>query len=293
MCRMLVGVRDLEKPLGFRIIKTCSILISLGKNPSIIDSRGVFRIFKALEKCQSMLATYKGVKVQCIATAIFRSASNAAEILSSIYDKFKLSFYVCDPGEEIMFSAYGCRDIMVHQLSFVMDMGGGSTEIGLFQKNQESLSMLKWISLPYGLFYFDGVGATNKSIPPDSYRALQFFLENNPQINNNKASLVICRSGIMTILSSYLCKKNKIPKAMVHGRVFDVHYIIQTLNSILQMTDVQIIESKLLTNTTHITSTRGTMIFTRDVLRKMPVQFVILGNGGVKEGMMSLVCGAK
>lgn len=293
MCRMLIGCPSKGKPLGFKIVKSCSILISLGKNSDVIDTKGVGRALKALEKCRNVLSQYSGVKVNCIATAIFRSASNAQEVLKSIYEKVGFLFRISDPGEEIMFSACGCKDIFLQGLSFVMDMGGGSTEIGLFERSKDSIKMLDWISLPYGLFYFGALDANHKPIPTDSYKALLAFLGDKKMLIRSKISMIICRSGIMTLIASYICRKQNIHKSLIHGRIFDAQYIIKSINSILQMSDLEILQQKLVSNTSHLSSTRGTMLFTREILRRLPVQFVILGNGGVKEGMMHLICNPK
>ena len=291
MCRMLIACPNKARPLGFSILKSCSILISLGRNAQTIDRKGIGRVFKALEKCKSIMAQYKDTKVYCVATAIFRSASNAKEILASIHEKFGLAFYICDPGEEIMFSACGCRDIFADRYSFVMDMGGGSTEIGLFEKVGGQITMLKWISLPYGLFYFEAQPANvNRAIPPDSYKALQVFLNENFRPHPDHTSLIICRSGIMSIITAYISQHDHVAKSTIHGQAFRVDSITSAIDDITKMSDNEIMSKRLLSNTSHLGSTRRTIGFTRDIIKQLPIKYIILGNAGVKEGMMNLAC---
>ena len=290
MCRMLIAMPNVARPLGFQVLKTSSTLVSLGKNSNTIDNKGVQRILEALQKCIELLKTYQQPIINCVATAIFRSAKNGPEVLKLIYEKFGLVFCISDPGEEVMFSAIGCRDMLLEGHSFLMDMGGGSTELGLFKKTKNVIEMVDWISLPYGLFYFGTSFNDRKPIPTDAHKALSVFIENKLSIIKSKVSITICRSGIMTIISAYLCKKNNINKDMIHGRIFEISYIIRTINAILEMSDIEIVQEKLISNTAHLVSTRGTLNFTKEVLQQLPVEFVILSNGGVKEGMMSLAC---
>jgi exopolyphosphatase/pppGpp-phosphohydrolase len=287
MCRILIATPNPNKALGFQVLKTSSNLVSLGKNSSVIDNKGTQRMFEALQKCIDLLKPHRNASIQCVATAIFRSASNGAEVLNLIYERFGLIFRISDPGEEVMFSAVGCRDILLEGTSFLMDMGGGSTEIGLFSKNRNVIQMLNWISLPYGLFYFGTTFDYKKPIPTDSHKALSVFISDSLSLIKGKISITICRSGI---ISNYICKRNGIRKEMIHGRIFEISHIIKVINSILEMSDIEIIQQKLISNTSHLVSTRGTLNFTKDILRQLPVQFVVLGNGGVKEGMMCLAC---
>ena len=290
MCRILIATPNPHKSLGFQVLKTSSNLVSLGKNSTFIDNKGTQRICEALQKCIDLLKPYRNPSIHCVATAIFRSASNGTEVLNLLYDKFGLIFRISDPGEEVMFSAVGCRDILLEEASFLMDMGGGSTEIGLFNKNRNVIQMLNWISLPYGLFYFGTNFDYKKPIPTDAHKALSMFISNSSSLIKGKISITICRSGIMTIISNYICKRNGIRKEMIHGRIFEINFIIKVITSILDMSDIEIIQQKLISNTSHLVSTRGTLNFTKDILKQLPVQFVVLGNGGVKEGMMCLAC---
>lgn len=290
MCRLLIGQSESDKPLGFNIVRSYAVLISLGKNDAFINQRGVHKTTKAVEQCKALVAEYRCSDMFCIATAIFRSAYNAEKLLKLIESKMEVSFRIIDPGEEIMLSAFGCRDILLNGHSFVMDMGGGSTEVGLFYKQDAQIDMLGWVSLPCGLFFFSGRNLTSKPMPPDSHKVLNAFLHRSKSLISGKSSLVICRSGIMSIISTFLCKKNNISKTSIHGRVFEKRQIIKTINTIMDMSDVQILQQKLVSNSNYLCSIKGMLIFTKELLNRLPVEIVILGNGGVKEGMMYLAC---
>ena len=64
-------------------------------------------------------------------------------------------FRTIDGGEEMyLLSALGCYDLL-HEPCLVIDMGGGSTEIGFVEQHLTSVKANDWVSLPYGLLSFN------------------------------------------------------------------------------------------------------------------------------------------
>lgn len=284
MCRMIIAIPNSSLPLGFYIKKSFSMLISIGQNPSLIDSKSVGRALKALIKCKGIIDSFSKITYVCIGTAIFRSATNSLEVIRALKEKSGISIKICDPSEEIALSSYGCEDVFVSKYSFLIDMGGGSTEIGLCEKSKTGLRILDWISLPYGLFYFSE--DVVKPIPTDAHKIILQFASRSHQ----KIPMIISRSGIMKMISNYICKKIMISQDLIHGKVFEINYVIKAIDQILRMNDLDLLKNGIVSNALHIKSSKASIVFTKMILRTLPIDFVILSHGGVKEGMMNAIC---
>lgn len=284
MCRMIVALPNSSFPLGFYIKKSFSMLISIGENPNVIDAKSIARALKALIRCKEIIDSYSRISYICIGTAIFRSASNSLEAIRVLREKSGIRIKICDPSEEITLSSYGCEDVFVSRYAFLIDMGGGSTEIGLCEKSRGILRTIDWISLPYGLFYF--AEDVVKPIPTDAHKIiLRFASQNYPRI-----PIIISRSGIMKMISNYICKKISISQDLIHGKVFEIGYVIKAIDQIIRMSDLDLLKNGIVANALHIKSSRASIIFTKMILKTLPIDLVILSHGGVKEGMMNAIC---
>jgi hypothetical protein len=56
------------------------------------------------------------------------------------------------------------------------------------------------------------------------------------------------------------------------------------------MNDLDLLKNGIVSNALHIKSSKASIIFTKMILRALPIDFVILSHGGVKEGMMNAIC---
>ena len=291
MCRLLIGRPDPTKPGGFSIITTYAILVSLGKNETFINQKSINRAISALKKCKSVIDQHPEIRSHCMATAIFRSATNSTEVLHEIYNECKLEFKIVDPGEEIMMSGFGTMDVMPNGFNLVMDMGGGSTEIGLFHKEKGNLELLHWTSIPCGLFFFSVPRKSNQPICIDSHKCFLSFLRTiKARVGGNKIPMIICRSGIMSVITNYMKHNQGFTRHNIHGFSFEKKVIMNLLNNLVDLSNESILKQKLVSTKYHLTTIRGMSRFTLNMLTKFPIGEVILCNGGVKEGMMYLAC---
>ncbi len=284
MCRLLIAKKDTNNENGFVIVESISLLVALGKNPKFINCSAFYRISTALTKCMTILSKFKGIKIDCIATAIFRSANNATEILQTIHRQFGLKFRICFPDEEIMFSGYGSMHLTKEKQVVVMDMGGGSTEIGLF-KTHVGVAIDSYLSLPYGLFYFN----TNNFIPTDAYKILISFGDQLKHAQNcEHICFILARSGMMSTLGLYLKQNFKLSLNQILNKKIKTDVIAHAIQKINAMTYDEIIKSKLITNFDYIISTKNSLNFFSMILNILPVKYIILSNYGVREGVIRM-----
>jgi exopolyphosphatase/guanosine-5'-triphosphate,3'-diphosphate pyrophosphatase len=291
MCRLLIGKPDPTKALGFSIVSTYAVLVSLGKNETFINQKSVNRAIAALKKCKSVIDQHQDIQAHCMATAIFRSATNSNQVLDEIYNACKIEFKIVDPGEEIMMSGLGALDVMPNGFNLVMDMGGGSTEIGLFHKEKNNLELMQWTSIPCGLFFFSVPRKSTQPICIDSHKCfLSFIRSTKSRIGNTKIPMIICRSGIMSVIGNYIKHNHGVPQTSLHGYSFERDTALNLITNLAELSNESMLKQKLVSSKYHLNTIKGMSYFTLNLLNKFPVEQVILCNGGVKEGMMHLAC---
>jgi exopolyphosphatase/pppGpp-phosphohydrolase len=214
---------------------------------------------------------------------VFRSARNAKDFLDRVREEVDLHFRIIDPGEEVSLTAIGCKNSLPNQTFFIVDMGGGSTEIGLFTKKEGEL--LDWISIPCGLFFFH-TRQDHSLIPIDIHKALLAFNARTKPLGQ-KIPIVICRSLIMNLLCNYIAKYEYLDKKFIYGNPFQKDVIISIVRDILKMDKQEI--RKLNKNIQYISSIKPILEFINRVMGMLSSDTIIFSNNSVKEGLVDVV----
>lgn len=119
-----------------RIVKTADQLALTGT----ITQEAVERIVNALEDMKTRFGADD--KIKAVATEALRSAKNADEVLEIIKKRSGIKFEIISPQEEAVFTALAVEKCLQkcgienYNHFLLVDIGGGSTEIGV--KNKDS-----------------------------------------------------------------------------------------------------------------------------------------------------------
>ena len=124
----------------FRKIFNTKIAVKLGEksiNSGYIDDVPFQRGLMALEKYQQYLLYHNVTKIYAYGTSAIRSASNGKEFVEQAQKIVGIPINVIDGDEEADLIYYGNRMAvnMTDDVSLIMDIGGGSTEFILADKN--------------------------------------------------------------------------------------------------------------------------------------------------------------
>lgn len=162
-CRLLIAA-----PRGgsFRVIDSYSQIVRLGEGlneSGRISEQAIARAVEALSKIAAKLKARNVRHVRCVATQACRQASNGADFIRSVKQRTGLDFKIIGPDEEARLALIGCHDLIEpeSQFVFVLDIGGGSTEVSLVDSSQVRTGGLAgllrkppiklWTSLPIGV----------------------------------------------------------------------------------------------------------------------------------------------
>ena len=290
MFRVVIGKH--QKGM-YSLVRSFSWMIGIGNHDGYIDAHAINKIILGATKAKKIITMYPGIKVFCVATAAMRSASNADHIRNILRDRCGFICQIIDPGSEVMLGGMGCKDVFLNGYSIFIDMGGGSTEIGLFKKTSHSFALINWISLPYGLFYCAKFTQSVKTeyLTDAAKVMIKNFLGRLFALTNKNIPLVLCKSGVTAFITSYMSKIEFTPRSSFQGKILQKDKLYDVIDAILNMSDVEIIKNKIINHILSIHSLRGSLSLIKEIISLLPTYFVIIGDGGVKEGMLKTIAG--
>ncbi|WP_187440055.1 Ppx/GppA phosphatase family protein [Candidatus Cytomitobacter primus] len=290
LCRMLIGFANKNKTSGFSILKSMANAVRLGDKvykTGLIQEESINRTVSFLQKCSQIAKQYEVKKIECVVTAACRLASNKNHFIKRIKDETGLNFRMIDPDEEIYLSSLGCIEIIPYKYSYVIDMGGCSTEIALCLKHNNSIYLKEWISLPIGILKFlenDSMYSMDQDseniIKQFTKRCIKYHLKHKENI-----PMIIAKSGIMSTLANHIHSLKDIDIKILHGKILSVPQVKQAFKEI-----VSDIEKNENTNQKDI-STRGSAMFMDRTMSFIPnISVIIMSNAGLRDGLLSRSC---
>lgn len=234
-CRMLVGVCEkIEHSLSVRVVSRFSQTVRINvKDDGTISAKTLERIIKALSYCESLLKKFNVSKYICVGTAACRLIKDKDHFLSLITKKTNIKINIINPKKEIIFSAYGASVIFNHNFYYklIFDIGGGSTEIGLFTgDNIANIICVNYISLPYGVL---NLQTDNKSIEliVKELQAGLYTLLKDLDLKNNKIQVIGTSGPLSAIVTLSLGLKGYHGPQM-HGLFIDHETVNYWINKI-------------------------------------------------------------
>lgn len=107
--------------------------------------------------------------IRAVATAAIRNAANRDEVLAAIEAETGLVIELLSGEEEAAYGFLGMINAMDVQDGFLIDIGGGSTEVSLFQNRE----LVHSVSFPFGCVSLNKRFAVNGSLTEEGLKALE------------------------------------------------------------------------------------------------------------------------
>ncbi|WP_368654351.1 exopolyphosphatase [Ornithinibacillus sp. 4-3] len=117
-------------------VKSVSRLRSFLETDYTLNPSGVDRLIKTLKSFQEVMITYELQDIICVATATIRQAVNQAEIIDQVKKKTGLSIQILSEQEEAYYGYLAVVNSTSIKDGITVDIGGGSTEVTLFQNRE-------------------------------------------------------------------------------------------------------------------------------------------------------------
>lgn len=208
---------------------------------SPFQNEKVEELFKVLTDYEKEIKLYNCNNVIVNATAAFRNASNGEEIRKKIENQFSWKVNIISGKEEALFSYLGAvSEIENENINFVIDIGGGSTEL-IFGKEK---LILESHSFNFGVVNLTERWFKNNSNKSILYLELKNFLENElKQYNFSKYNIenTIAIAGTPTTIAAIENKLEFFDEEKIEGFSLSIESIKSLINEILPLTNNEIL----------------------------------------------------
>jgi exopolyphosphatase/guanosine-5'-triphosphate,3'-diphosphate pyrophosphatase len=212
----IVIYETIDQAPGYQEIARKRIYVSLGQDgiaTAYIVPEAAARALNAMLEFRAMLDQHQVEKVYAVGTSALRNATNTAELISKIQQKTNISVEIISGQEEASLIYAGVKEAvtMTDETDLVMDIGGGSVEFILCNKNKA----LWQYSFEIGAQRLADQFHQQDPITPEALFQLDAYLEEklNPLfevIDRYQPTQLIGSSGAFAILFLVYAAKEKI-----------------------------------------------------------------------------------
>lgn len=125
---------------SFRILHSSKIFVKLAKggtDKKELKTDAITRGIKAIDKLLHITEQFHAESVFAFATAAIRNAKNGNQFVEAVKDKFSIEISIIEPEREAELVYHGVRRAVdIDSKVLIMDIGGGSNEFIIADKNQ-------------------------------------------------------------------------------------------------------------------------------------------------------------
>lgn len=209
-------------------VKVSARLVNYLNTEGNLSKEGIQTILTTLREFLRVADSYHVRHLIVFATAVIRNSANQVEVLAEIEKQTGLSISVLSEYEEAYFGYLGIIQATDLQDGVTIDIGGGSTEITLYQNRE----LMEYHSFPFGAVNLTETFTKGEKATPIQLAQLQDYLLTQLQSLHwlNKARLPIIGIGgsARNLSRIHQAKsKSKTKQPTIHLR--DINYILEEL----------------------------------------------------------------
>ncbi|MNK30537.1 Guanosine-5'-triphosphate,3'-diphosphate pyrophosphatase [compost metagenome] len=186
-----------------------------------MEHEGILSIVPVLSEFKNICTSYECERIRVAATAAIRNAANASEIVDTLDKHTGLEIEMLSGEEEAYYGFLGVAHGIGAANGFIIDIGGGSTEITLFRDRK----LLHSVSLPFGAVNSNYKFATRSGWTSESsmelINELQGQLRQYDWISDHPELPLIGLGGTIRSLGKLDQRRSKYPLPMTH------HYVLE------------------------------------------------------------------
>jgi exopolyphosphatase/guanosine-5'-triphosphate,3'-diphosphate pyrophosphatase len=157
--------------------KVTARLIGFLSTNGHLSQEGIQLIMNTLKQFQQVIDSLSVSEVIGFATAVIRKAVNQEEIISMIKMNTGYSFRILSEYEEAYYGYLGVIDSITMKDGIIADIGGGSTEVTLFQDRE----LVQYHSFPFGAVSLNAEFTSTTHVSRMQVNKLRPFLSSNFQ----------------------------------------------------------------------------------------------------------------
>ncbi len=203
-----------------------------------ISQEALNRVLEAIKQSREKII-YEPKKVIAVTTQAMRSAQNADDIINTIDAMTGIKFQIISSHKEaqltLLAMQYALKRENIKGDNFLLlDIGGGSTELILYQNNQESI-----VSFPYGI-----VTLTQSNSKEEDFQSFATLLKEFVCTKDMRESIFVATAGTPTTLTALKCGLNyeTYDKNIINGTTLSLDEIIKLQKELNQLDKEQLIQ---------------------------------------------------
>jgi exopolyphosphatase/guanosine-5'-triphosphate,3'-diphosphate pyrophosphatase len=183
----------------------------------LMQMEDILSIVPILTHFSLLCKNHEVTTIRAAATAAIRNAINSREIVDILNKETGLHIEVLSGAEEARYGFLGVINTIDIRDGFIVDIGGGSTEVTLFKDRQ----LLHSISFPFGSVnttrQFSNNGIVEEERLPDIRRMVETALSGHPWIHQSPGLALVGLGGTIRNLGKMNQKRQKYSLPIAHN----------------------------------------------------------------------------
>ncbi|OLN22405.1 hypothetical protein BTO30_09920 [Domibacillus antri] len=201
----------------FRNVKAPLRLRRFLDEDSKMSDEGVQLLLEALKNFREVLDYYDVTEVECTATAAIRQAKNSNEIIQKVKKETGFQIRLLSGAEEAYYGLSAVLKTMPADNGLTIDIGGGSTEITLFENRKLKYSH----SFPFGVVSLKEQFIEEDRMKPKEQKKMAEYIQSEfakfSWLSNAPDGVIAAIGGSARNLASVQQLKENYPPLGVHG----------------------------------------------------------------------------
>ena len=140
----------------------------------MLSPEGCHLALRTMENFAYLCHLYQVDHIVAVATAAIRAAKNGTELTDLIAKRTGIQLHIIAGTTEAYLSYLGVINTLPQESGILFDLGGGSTELVLFQNRQ----IVDSVSIPLGAVNTTAMWGTRETMPPTTVTDVNLFVTN-------------------------------------------------------------------------------------------------------------------
>jgi exopolyphosphatase/guanosine-5'-triphosphate,3'-diphosphate pyrophosphatase len=184
---------------------------------SVMSDEGIALLLEALKNFREVLDYYDVTEVECTATAAIRQAKNSDEIIRKVKKETAFQIRILSGEEEAFYGLSAVLKTMPADNGLTIDIGGGSTEITLFENRKLKYSH----SFPFGVVSLKEQFIAEDRIKPKEQKKMAEYIQSELSkflwLQKAPDGIIAAIGGSARNLANVQQLKENYPPLGVHG----------------------------------------------------------------------------
>ncbi|WP_058303785.1 Ppx/GppA phosphatase family protein [Gorillibacterium timonense] len=188
---------------------------------------------------RSLCEAYRADFIRSVATAAIRNATNSHEVVDALHEATGLVIEIASDEDEARYGFIGVMNAMDISDGFLIDIGGGSSEITLFRDRK----IIHSVSFPFGAVNtakrFTPNGVTDETSLRDIRVMAETLFEQQPWLRQHPGLPLIGLGGTIRTLAKLTQKRSGYSLPLTHNYRIPLITVHETIDLLGSMTLAQ------------------------------------------------------